>query len=110
MQMQCNSVQYTIMRTVSQWQDELKKAADSKFPNNVSGTFNHLNSLQEQLDDIKAAIAVERGELTSDDHAHLDANHRIGALIADALIFAEGRNADIEKELEKVLAWFEGRT
>ncbi len=97
------------MKTLSEWQTALKKAADSRFPGNVSGTFNRLNSLQEQLDDVKAAIGVERGELKSNDHAHLNANHRIGALIADALILAEERGANIEDELEKVLAWFEGR-
>lgn len=97
------------MKTLSEWQNALKKAADSKFRDAVSGTFDRLNSLQEQLDDVKAAIALERGELKSNDHAHLDANHRIGALIADALILARERNADIESELEKVLAWFEER-
>lgn len=97
------------MKTLSEWQHTLKNAADSKFPDNLTGTFDRLNSLQEQLDDVKAAIAVERGQLKSDDHAHLDANHRIGALIADALILAEERDADIEHELEKVLAWLEGR-
>ena len=97
------------MKTIAQWQHALKKAADTKFPNNHLGTFDRHKSLQEQLDDIKAAIAVERGELQSDDHAHFDANHRIGALIADALIFAQERDVDIEKELEKVLAWFQRR-
>lgn len=95
------------MRTLLEWQNALKKAADSKFPNNQSGTFDRLNSLQEQLDDLRAAIKVEHKELISEDHAHFDANHRIGALIADALILAEERNADIESELKKVLAWFE---
>jgi predicted S18 family serine protease len=93
------------MKTVSDWQSALKKAVDEKFPNNLSGTFDRLKSLQEQLDDVKAAIAVERGEIQSDNHAHTDANHRIGALIADALILAEERNADMEAELEKVLSW-----
>lgn len=94
------------MKSISEWQKALKEAADRKFPENASGTFNRINSLQEQLDDVKAAIAVEKGELRSDDHAHQDADHRIGALIADALILAQERNADIESELEKVLAWF----
>lgn len=98
------------MKSISEWQKALKGAADSKFPNNASGTFSRINSLQEQLDDVKAAIAVEKGELRSDDHAHLDADHRIGALIADALILAQERNTDIESELEKVLAWFENKS
>ncbi|MFM2381901.1 MAG: hypothetical protein RLZZ76_668 [Candidatus Parcubacteria bacterium] len=96
------------MKTVSDWQSALKKAVDTKFPDNLSGTFDRLKSLQEQLDDVKAAIAVEQGELQSNDHAHTDANHRIGALIADALILAEERNANIDHELEKVLAWLNG--
>lgn len=97
------------MKNITEWQIALKKAADIKFPNNLDGTFDRINSLQEQLDDIKAAVAVERGELKSDDHGHLDANHRIGALIADALIFAQERNANIESELEKVLLWLEDK-
>jgi hypothetical protein len=93
------------MKTISQWQKALKASADNKFPNNISGNFDRIKSLQEQLDDVKAALAVEKGEIQSDDHAHTDADHRIGALIADALILAEERNADMEKELEKVLSW-----
>ena len=58
---------------------------------------------------MKGALEVERGLRQSDDHAHQDPNHRIGALIADILILAEERGADIESELEKVLAWFENR-
>ena len=97
------------MKTLAEWQKALKEAVDTKFNDTISGTFNRVNSLQEQLDDVKTAIAVELGDLKSDDHAHLDANHRIGALIADALIFAEERGAKIDDELEKVLAWFRER-
>lgn len=97
------------MRTVSEWQKALKAASDQKFPNNASGAFDRIQSIQEQLDDVKAALEVERGERKSDDHAHQDPNHRIGALLADILILAEERGADIENELEKVLAWFEKR-
>ncbi len=98
------------MKTLTEWQKSLKAGADSKFPDNTLGTFNRVASLQEQLDDIKAAIDVENGSLKSNDHAHQDANHRIGALIADALILAEERGADIENELEKVLTWFKKTT
>ncbi|MFT5036465.1 MAG: hypothetical protein ACI9VM_000025 [Candidatus Azotimanducaceae bacterium] len=97
------------MKTLSEWQNALKKAADSKFPDTASGTFDRVSSLQDQLDDVKAGTAVELGTLQSNDHAHQDVDHRIGALIADALILAEERGSDIELELEKVLAWFEGR-
>ena len=68
-----------------------------------------MTSIQQQLDDVKAALEVERQVRLSDDHAHQDPNHRLAALIADILILAEERNANIESELEKVLAWFEGR-
>lgn len=97
------------MRNVSDWQKELKAGAERKFLNSGWDEARRLQSIQEQLDDVKAALAVERGELTSDDHAHKEPNHRIGALIADILILAEERGADIESELEKVLAWFEKR-
>jgi hypothetical protein len=98
------------MKTIPEWQKILKAAADQKFPDNASGTFNRVISIQEQFDDVKAALEVERGALKSDDHAHQNPNHRIGALIADILIFAEERGADVESELKKVLAWFEGRS
>ena len=98
------------MKTLAEWQRTLKVAANNKFPNNTLGTFNRVSSLQEQLDDIKVAIDVENGELESGDHAHQDANHRIGALIAEALILAEERGADIESELKKVLKWFNKTT
>lgn len=65
-------------------------------------------SVQRQLDDLKAALEVARGARTSDDHAHQDPDHRTAALIADILILAEERGQNIEVELEKVLAWFEG--
>ena len=95
---------------IAEWQEELRAAADRKFPNNSGwDEARRVQSIQEQLDDVRAALEVERGERTSDDHAHQDANHRIAALIADILILAEERKADIEPELEKVLAWFEGR-
>ena len=97
------------MKSVSEWQKILKAATDRRFPNNASGTFDRIASIQEQLDDVKAALKVERGARQSDDHAHQDPNHRIAALIADILILAEERGADIESELEKVLAWFEKR-
>jgi hypothetical protein len=94
------------MQSISDWQKTLKEAADLKFPNNSSGTFDRVQSIQEQLDDVKAALLVEQGLQKSDDHAHEDPNHRIGALVADIIILAEERGADIENELEKVLAWF----
>ena len=95
------------MRSIIEWQQALKAAAERKFPNSGWDEARRLQSIQEQLNDVKTAIKVERGELTSDDHAHQDPNHRIAALIADTLILAEERGADIEGELEKVLAWFE---
>lgn len=96
------------MRHISDWQKLLKEAADIRFPNNTLGTFDRVKSLQDQLDDIKAAVDVENGVLESDDHAHQDTDHRIAALIADALIFAEERGVDTEHHLELVLAWFKG--
>ncbi len=98
------------MKNISDWQKTLKSAADARFPGSIWDNLRRTESIQEQLDDLKAAIEVERGLRTSDDHAHQDPNHRIGALIADILILAEERGADIESELEKVLAWFEGTT
>jgi hypothetical protein len=94
------------MKSLAEWQKKLKEAADARFPNNTEGTFDRVTSLQNQLNDIKAAIAVEKGELQSNDHAHQDPNHRIAALIADALIFAEERDANTEHHLELVLSWF----
>ena len=97
------------MRNITQWQQELKVASERKFPNSRWDQSRRLQSIQEQLDDVKTAIEVEQGVRESDDHAHQDPNHRIAALIADTLILAEDRGADIEDELEKVRAWFVGR-
>jgi len=95
------------MRSIIDWQQALKEAAERKFPSSDWGESERLTSIQEQLNDVKSAFDVEQGTLESSDHAHQDPNHRIGALIADILILAEERNANIESELEKVLAWFE---
>jgi len=95
------------MRSIAEWQEALKMAAERKFPNSGWDEVRRLQSIQEQLDDVKAAIELERGQRVSDDYAHHNPNHRIAALIADTLILAEERGADIEGELEKVLAWFE---
>jgi hypothetical protein len=97
------------MKGVGEWQKILKAAADRRFPSSGWGEPERLASIQRQLNDVKAALQVENGELQSDHHAHQDPNHRIGALIADILIFAEERGMNAEAELEKVLAWFEGR-
>ncbi|HEX5774889.1 MAG TPA: hypothetical protein VFY28_02945 [Candidatus Paceibacterota bacterium] len=97
------------MKSVPEWQKALTEAANRRFPDSGWDDMRRLQSMQEQLDDVRAAIEVERGERASNDHAHQDPNHRIAALIADTLILAEERGADIESELEKVLAWFEKR-
>lgn len=97
------------MKSIAEWQKAFKAAADRKFPNNGWDDKRRVQSIQEQLDDVKAALQVERGELVSDDHAHQDPDHRIGALLADILILAEQRGTNAEDALEKVLTWFEGR-
>lgn len=97
------------MRSITEWQKALKAAAEKRFPDSRWDEARRLRSVQEQLDDVAAALAVARGERASDDHAHQDPDHRIAALIAEALILAEERGADMESELEKVLAWFEER-
>lgn len=95
------------MKSIREWQHLLKAAADRCFPDSGWGILERIRSVREQLDDVEAALAVEAGTQTSDDHGHQDPNHRIGALIADSLILADERNVDIDAELEKVLAWFE---
>lgn len=97
------------MKTILDWQKAFKTAADRKFPGSKWDALRRAQSIQEQLDDLKVTLQVERGERTSDDHAHQDPDHRIAALIADILILAEERGTDVESELEKVLAWFEKR-
>ena len=97
------------MKSIAEWQKALKEAADQKFPNNGWDDTRRVQSIQEQLDDVKAALQVERGELASEDHAHQDPDHRIGALLADILILAEQRGTNAEDSLEKVLTWFERR-
>jgi len=96
------------MKSILEWQRALKRAANHKFPKSVWGEVERIESIRGQLDDVKAALEVARGTRVSDDHAHQDPDHRIAALIADIFILAEERNADVEGELEKVLAWFEG--
>ncbi len=98
------------MKTIIVWQKTLKKAADTRFPNSGWGEKERIESIQRQLDDVKMAIQVARGEVMSDHHGHQDPHHRIAALVADILIFAEEYGADTESEMEKVLAWFEGRS
>ncbi len=97
------------MRSITDWQKALKAAADARFPESGWGEPERLASVKAQLDDVMAALEVEHGVRESDDHAHQDPNHRIGALVAEALILAEERGADVESELEKVLGWFERR-
>lgn len=97
------------VKSITEWQKAFKEAADRRFPDSGWGEPERLASVERQLDDVKAAIRVERGELASDDPAHQDPDHRIGALVADVLILAQERGMDVETELQKVLAWFEGR-
>lgn len=97
------------MKSISEWQQILKAAADRRFPDSKWNMDDRVASVYRQLDDVKKALAVEQGIRKSDDHAHQDPNHRVGAFVADALILAEERGADVEAELEKVLAWFEKR-
>jgi hypothetical protein len=97
------------MKSISEWQKALKTAMDRKFPDSGWGESERVISIQQQLDDVKAALEVEYGKRKSDDHAHQDPDHRIAGLIADILILAEERGTDVESELEKVLAWFEKR-
>lgn len=97
------------MKSIAEWQKAFKAAADQRFPNSGWGESERVQSIRGQLDDVKAALEVERGVRQSDDHAHQDPDHRIGALIADILILAEERGTDVERALEEVLAWLEGR-
>jgi hypothetical protein len=97
------------MKSIEEWQKAFKTAADRKFPNNEWDDMRRVQSIQDQLDDVKVALKVERGELQSEDHAHQDADHRIGALIADILILAEQRGVNVENSLKSVLKWFGGR-
>ncbi len=97
------------MKSISQWQKALKKGVDHRFPKSGWGAVERIASIQRQLDDVKVALEVARGERTSDDHAHQDPDHRIAALVAEIFILSEERGEDVEVELEKVLAWFERR-
>lgn len=96
------------MRSIPEWQAAMKAAADRRFPGCDWDNLRRIQSTQDQLDDVKAALEVEAGMRQSDDHAHQDPNHRIGALVADILILAEERGMNVEDELQKVLDWFEG--
>jgi len=94
-------------RTISDWQKMIAQAANQKFQNNSQWSeIDRIVSVQRQLDDVLSSVQVEKGLLRSEDHAHQDPDHRIAALIADILILAEMRDADMEGELEKVLEWF----
>ena len=94
------------MRSIAEWQKAFGAAAERKFPDSGWSQSDRLSSIRRQLEDVEAALKVESGEARSDDHAHQDPNHRIAALIADILILAEERGADIETELQKILEWF----
>src|SRR4051812_248249 len=95
------------MKTIKEWQKMIAESAKKKFPNNNWDQLRRVQSITEQLEDVKMAIQVEQGLSSSKDHAHQDPDHRIAALIADIFILAEMRNSDIEVELQKVLEWFE---
>lgn len=95
------------MKSIREWQKSLSDAAARKFPESGWSQTDRVASIHRQLKDVETSLKVESGELHSDDHAHQDPNHRIGALIADILILAQERGFDAESELEKVLAWFE---
>lgn len=97
------------MKSIPQWQEALGEAAARKFPDSGWSESDRLASIRRQLEDVEASLKVESGEAQSDDHAHQDPNHRIAALIADILILAGERGADVEAELQKVLEWFERR-
>lgn len=97
------------MKSIAEWQKALKAAAERKFPDSGWTQADRLASIRRQLEDVEASLKVESGEVQSDDHAHQDANHRIAALIADILILAGERGADVETELQKILEWFERR-
>lgn len=94
------------MKSIQEWQKIISESAKKKFPNNNWDQLRRVQSITEQLGDVKAAIQVEQGLLKSDDHAHQNPDHRIAALIADILILAEERGTDVEEELGKVLEWF----
>ena len=96
------------MKTVQEWQKIISDAANKKYPNNASWTeHRRLHAVAEQYLDVRASIDVEKGFMQSTDHAHQDPNHRIAAAIADLLILAEMRGADMEAELQKVLEFFQ---
>ncbi len=98
-----------VMKSVRQWQEALGAAAERKFPDSGWSQSDRLASIRRQLQDVEASLKVESADVKSDDHAHQDPNHRIAALIADILILAEMRGADVETELQKILEWFERR-
>jgi predicted regulator of Ras-like GTPase activity (Roadblock/LC7/MglB family) len=95
------------MKTIKEWQKIIAESANKKYPDNVNKSqLDRVNSIAEQLQDVRASLQVEQGMIESKDHAHQDPDHRIAALIADIFILAEMRNTDVEAELEKVLEWF----
>ena len=97
------------MRPINEWQKALRVAAKRKFPNSDWDISERIASVHRQVDDVRVALIVEKGDAKSSHLAHKDLNHSIGALVADALILAEKRGVDTEAELEKVLAWFKER-
>jgi len=97
------------MKSIREWQKALGEAVKRKFPDSGWRESDRLSSIRRQLEDVEASLRVESGEAQSDDHAHQDPDHRIAALIADILILAEERGADVETELQKILEWFERR-
>ena len=97
------------MKSIAEWQKALSEAAERKFPDSGWSQTDRLASIHRQLEDVEASLKAESGEVRGDKHAHQDPDHRIAALIADILILAGERGADVETELQKVLEWFERR-
>jgi len=66
-----------------------------------------LLSILRQLADVSGGIQKEKGIFPHSNQVYDDPNHRIAATIADLLILCEMRKLDLEKELKKVLAWYQ---
>lgn len=94
----------TRARTFKEWQKLLAEAANRKYPVNARWTEqDRFLSITRQLADVGAEIQYEQGVYP---HRKGEADHRIAALIADVLILAQMRGADIDTEMERVLEFY----
>lgn len=104
------------MKTLHEWQVAFTRAANKKFPGNKKWSEqDRVLSILRQLGDVSKGVQWDQDKykMTKEEEEHFKStNHRIASLIADILILCEKReisNMELQKELDQVLKWYQGK-